>query len=137
MKVEDLKTTWFTETDETGAYALQIVQNNDTPSNGRTIANIDMIAEDDASNDTIYARISASSQTVGSVSENGLLQLGIVSGGTLISAIDMEGSASGGANDAKIGFFGETPVVQQTLGATPTAAQISTVLEALGLTKFS
>ena len=130
--VEDLKTSFFTDNTETVAYALQIVQNNDTPAVFRTIANIDLIAENSISVDTIYARISASSQNVTSTTERGLLQLGVVSGGTLIAGIDIEGSASSGANDALIGFFGETPVVQQSV-ASDTLANLYTALRNLGL----
>jgi len=132
VKIEDFKTTFFTDTTETAAMALQLVQNNDTPVAFRTIVNIDMIAENSASVDTIYARISASSQDPLSTSEDGLLQLGIVSGGTLIAAIDIEGSSSGGANDALIGFFGETPVAQQSV-ASDTLANLYTALRNLGL----
>lgn len=136
VKVETLKTTFFTENNNVGAYVLQLVQNNNTPAAFRTLANIDFIAENSLSVDHIYARISASSQVITDPVEDGLLQLGIISGGTLITAIDMEGSGSSGANDAKIGFFGVTPVVQQTLVASPTTTQISTALRNLGLTKL-
>lgn len=130
--IEDLKTSFFTTSSQTSAYALQIIQNNTTPATFRTIANIDLIAENTISIDTIYARISVSSQNVTSGAERGLLQLGVVSGGTLITGIDIEGSSSGGVNDALIGFFGETPVVQQSV-ASDTLANLYTALRNLGL----
>ena len=136
VTIENTRTTWRTQTNSTEAYALQLIQNNNSPADFRTIVNIDMIAENSSSVDTIYARISASSQDFTAATEDGLLQLGIVSGGTLISGIDIEGSSSGGANDALIGFFGETPVAQQQLDATPTTTEISTALRNLGLTKL-
>lgn len=132
MKVENFRTTFTTSQTDTSAYILQLIQNNNTPVDFRTIGNIDFIAENSASVDTIYARISSSSQDITDATEDGLLQLGIVSGGTLISAIDMEGSSSGGANDVKIGFFGETPVVQQSV-ASDTLANLYTSLRNLGL----
>lgn len=91
--IEDLKTSFFTDNTETVAYALQIVQNNDTPVDLRTIGNIDFIAEDSTSIDTIYARISASSQDVTNTSEDGLLQLGVVKAGVLTAGIDIESVA--------------------------------------------
>lgn len=135
LRVSDVATVWLTETDDTQAVLLQLIQNHNTPADFRTIGNIDFMAENSSSVDEIYGRISVSSQDVSAGTEDGLLQLGVMSAGTLVSAIDMEGGTSD-ANGSKIGFFGETPVVQQVLSATPTAAQISAVLEALGLTKF-
>lgn len=132
LTLENTRCTWRTQTSSTQAYALQLIQNNNTPADFRTIVNIDMIAENSSSVDTIYARISASSQDFTNATEDGLLQLGVVSGGTLIAAIDMEGSSSGGANDAMIGFFGETPVVQQSV-ASDTLANLYTALRNLGL----
>lgn len=38
----------------------------------------------------------------------------------------------GGSSGQKLGFFGATPVVQQTLPSTPTATQIRIALENLG-----
>jgi hypothetical protein len=132
MVVEDFRTTWRTPTSDTQAYILQLIQNNNTPADFRTIVNIDMFAENSSSVDTIYARVSSSSQDITSGTEDGLLQLGVVSGGTLVSGIDIEGSSSGGANDALIGFFGETPVVQQNV-ASDTLANLYTALRNLGL----
>jgi len=130
--VEQERITQRTSTTITSASTLQLIQNNNTPADFRTIANIDLIAENSSSVDTIYARISASSQDVTNATEDGLLQLGVVSGGNLIAAIEMEGSSSGGANDALIGFFGETPVVQQQLDSNPSNTEISTALRNLG-----
>jgi len=136
MIVENFRTTWRTQTNDTQPYTLQLIQNNVTPSDGRTIVNIDMIAENSSSDEEIYARISASSQDITDTTEDGLLQLGVVSGGVLIAAIDIEGSSSGGANDALIGFFGVSPVVQQQLDSNPSNTEISTALRNLGLTRL-
>jgi len=136
IQINDTTTTWLTETDDIQAVLLQLIQNHDTPADFRTLGNIDFMAENSVSVNQIYARISASSQDITDATEDGLLQLGVMSAGTLVSAIDMEGGSSD-ANGAKIGFYGEATIAQQVLAASPTAAQISTVLEALGLTKFS
>jgi len=134
IDVNSETTTFLTQTGDTQAILIQLIQNNNTPANSRTIGNIDFMAENTVSSNEIYARVSASSQDVTSTTEDGLLQLGVISGGTLVSGIDIEGSGSGGANDALIGFFGETPVVQQQLDVSPTTTEISTVLRNLGLT---
>ena len=125
-------TTFLTQTDDVQAVLIQLIQNNNTPADFRTIGNIDFMAENSASSDEIYARVSASSQNTTSATEDGLLQLGVISGGTLVSGIDIEGSNSGGVNDALIGFFGETPVVQQSV-ASDTLANLYTALRNLGL----
>ena len=132
IDINSTTTTFLTQTTDVQAILIQLIQNNDTPADFRTIGNIDFIAENSASSDEIYARVSASSQDTTSATEDGLLQLGVVSGGTLISGIDIEGSNSGGINDALIGFFGETPVVQQTV-ASDTLANLYTALRNLGL----
>lgn len=84
------RTTWFTETNDIGTVLLQLVQNNDTPAVFRTLSNIDTIAENTVSVDLVYTRISSSSQVVTSGSEDGLLQMGVVAGGTLGAGIDIE-----------------------------------------------
>lgn len=138
IKVEDFRTTFFTDQTETLPYTIQIVQNNNTPSATRTIGDIKFIAEDSGSVDTIYAQIAATSQSITSPNEDGLLQFAVASDGpTLRVGFRMEGG-SNDANGVLLAFYGETPAVaQQVLSATPTAAEISTVLEALGLTKFT
>ena len=128
FRVEDVRTSWFTDNTETSAVLLQLVQNNNTPADFRTLGNIDFIAENSVSADTIYARVSASSQDITSGTEDGLLQLGVVSGGTLIASIDMEGDSAGGS---LIGFFGVPPVAQQSPAAN--SAAIIAALENLGL----
>ena len=121
-------TTFLTQTSDVQAILIQLIQNNNTPADFRTIGKIDFIAENTASSDEVYARISASSQDVTSTTEDGLLQLGVVSGGTLVASIDMEGDSAGGS---LIGFFGVTPVAQQSPAAN--SAAIITALENLGL----
>jgi len=133
IDINSAATTFLTQTSDVQAVLIQLIQNNNTPFNFRTIANIDFMAENSVSSNEIYARVSASSQNVTSGIENGLLQLGVVSGGVLISGIDIEGSGSGGVNDALIGFFGEPPVVQQQLDSNPSNTEISTALRNLGL----
>lgn len=135
IEVNDTTTTWLTETDDTQAVLLQFIQNNNTPADFRTIANLDFMAENSSSSNEIYARISSSSQDITNATEDGLLQLGVMSAGTLISAMDMEGGTSA-TDGALISFYGQSTVARQTLSASPTTTQISTVLRNLGLTKL-
>jgi hypothetical protein len=132
IDINSTTTTFLTQTSDVQAVLIQLIQNNNTPADFRTIGNIDFMAENSASSNEIYARVSASSQDVTSGTEDGLLQLGVISGGTLVSGIDIEGSSSSGSNDALIGFFGETPVVQQSV-ASDTLANLYTALRNLGL----
>ena len=128
IDINSTATTFLTQTSDVQAVLIQLIQNNNTPSNFRTLGNIDFIAENSISSNEIYARISASSQNITDGSERGLLQLGVVSGGTLIASMDMEGDGAGGS---LIGFFGVTPVAQQSPAAN--SAAIITALENLGL----
>ena len=81
--------------------------------------------------DKEYARISASSQDVTAGTEDGLLQLGVISAGTLVSGMDIEGGTAV-STGAKLGFYGATPVALQT-GVAVTAAGIHAALVNLGL----
>ena len=123
--------TFKTQTNEAQNYKLQITQNHDTPFNTRTIGDIEFLAENTSSVDTVYAIISSSSQNVTNGSENGLLQLGVVSNGGAyaLSGMDIEGSSVG----LKIGFFGESPVVQQSVASFASVATVITALKNLGL----
>jgi len=131
ISVGDVATVWRTGTSDTQAILLQLIQNNDTPADFRTIGNIDFMAENSVSADTVYGRISCSSQDITDATEDGLIQLGIVSAGTLISAIDIEGGTSA-SSGAKIGFFASTPVLKQTV-AGDTLANLYTALRNYGL----
>jgi len=135
IEVNDTTTTWLTGTGDTTAVLIQLIQNNNTPVDSRTLANIDFMAENSVSVNQIYGRISVSSQDVTDATEDGLMQLGVMSAGTVVSAMDMEGGTSS-SDGAKISFYGQTPVARQTLSATPTNTEISTVLRNLGLTKL-
>lgn len=129
--IEEERITLRTEDADTQAAVFQMIQNNISPMDFRTIANIDMLAENSSSIDTIYVRISGSSQDITVNTEDGLLQLGVVSDGTLVSGIDIEGGTSD-ANGAKIGFFGVTPVAQQTVGS-DSLGNLYTAVRNLGL----
>jgi len=135
IEVNDTTTTWLTETDDVQAILLQLIQNNDTPADSRTLTNLDFMAENSVSANQIFGRISVSSQDITDATEDGLMQLGVMSAGTLVSAMDMEGGTSS-SDGAKISFYGQTPVARQTLSATPTNTELSTVLRNLGLTKL-
>lgn len=131
LQVNDVATTWLTEQDVEQAVLLQLIQNHNTPSNDRTIGNIDFMAENTDDSNEIYARISATSKIVTDGDEQGLLQLGVVSDGDLVSGIDIEGGTSV-PTGAKIGFFGATPVARPTSVASTTTAIID-ALKDLGL----
>ena len=132
LDVNNETATFKTQTDETQNYKLQITQNHNTPSNTRTIGDIEFLAENTSSVDTVYGIISSSSQNVTNGTEDGLLQLGVVSAGTLVSAIDIEGGTSA-STGAKIAFFGSSPVLRQTIPSGATLSQVVTALRNLGL----
>lgn len=90
VKVEDFKTTFFTDKTEIAAMDIQLVQNNDTPMDGRTIGNVLFIAENSASVDTPYGQISVTSKDTFSGSEDGILQIGVAKGGAVDVAIEIE-----------------------------------------------
>jgi len=136
MSVEDTQTIFRTETDDLTAYDLEIIQNNNTPADSRTLGNIRFMAEDSGGTDTTYGRITGTSLDVTNGTEDGILQLAVITGGSIRNGIEVRGSSSNGVNDALLGFFGETPVAQQQLDADPTNAEISTALLNLGLTKL-
>ncbi|MDC3257185.1 hypothetical protein OAU44_00255 [bacterium] len=131
LDINNETATFKTQTDEAQNYKLQITQNHNTPFNTRTIGDIEFLAENTSSVDTVYAIISSSSQNVTNGSENGLLQLGVVSNGGAyaLSGMDIEGSSTG----LKIGFFGESPVVQQSVSNSASVATVITALKNLGL----
>jgi len=136
ITVNNTTTTWLSEATDVADVRIQLIQNNDTPVNDRTLANIDFMAENSASSNEIYARVSASSKVVTSGDEDGLIQLGVMSGGTLVAGLDIEGSSNGGTNDALIGFFGVTPVAQQIISGGNALARLTAIengLAALGL----
>ena len=126
-------TVFKTNTNTSTAYTLQLIQNANSPQDNRTLANIDFMAENSSSQDEIYARISASSQDITNGTEDGLLQLGVMSGGTLVSGIDIEGGNNNQYYGAKIGFFGKTPVARQSVSTSASNSQIVTALKNLGL----
>ena len=115
---------------------LELIQNSNNPFNGRAIAQIKMIAENSGNVDKTYAAIFANSENTTSGSEEGKIMMGVMSGGNLVSGISIEGSTGDSFRDAKIGFFGISPKVQQQLNASPTTTAISTALRNLGLTRL-
>jgi hypothetical protein len=126
-------TVFKTNTNTSTAYTLQLIQNANSPQDGRTLANIDFMAENSSSQDETYARISASSQDITNGTEDGLLQLGVMSGGQLINGIDIEGGNNSQYYRAKIGFFGKTPVARQQVSTSASNSTIVTALKNLGL----
>ena len=125
-------TVFKTTTSTSTAYTLQLIQNANSPQDNRTLANIDFMAENSSSQDEIYARISASSQDITNGTEDGLLQLGVMSGGILVNGIEIEGGTNA-STGAKIGFFGKTPVTRQSVSTSASNSTIVTALKNLGL----
>ena len=132
IDVNDTTTTFRTGTADTNDYRIQLIQNNNTPADFRTISNIDFMAENSSSVDTEYARISASSQDITNGTEDGLLQLGVMSAGTLVSGIDISGGTSA-STGALIGFYGHTPVSIRTVSSSASVSTVIIALKELGL----
>lgn len=132
VQVENADTTWRTGTAETTPYILNIIQNHDTPAINRQIALIQAMAEDSTSVDTVYAYIEMNTGSqAGSVTngtENGYLSLNVISNGSPVSVIAIEGNSAG----RQLGFFGTAPVIKQTV-ASDTLANLYTALRAYGL----
>ena len=132
IDVNDTTTTFRTGTADTNDYRIQLIQNNNSPADFRTISNIDFMAENSSSVDTEYARISASAQDITNGTEDGLLQLGVISAGTLVSGIDISGGTSA-STGAQIGFFGHTPVSIRTVSSSASVSTVIIALKELGL----
>ncbi len=111
---------------------------NDIPTDGDDISEIFAQARIGASTWLKFAFIRMSALDVDATAANneGQMRLGVVSNNSLNTGIYIEGDA--GVADVKLGFYqGATAIAKQVLGVSPTTAQISTVLEALGLTSFT
>jgi len=121
----DGSTVFRTTTSDTGSYDIQIIQDNNTPVDDRVLSNIDFMAEDSGSTDTIYARITATSKDVTNTTEDGLLELGVASDGALVAGVSIEG---GTTSLVKLGFYAVTPVTQPShiVDADGTLADITT-----------
>ena len=121
----DGSTIFRTTTSDTGTYDIKIIQDNDTPADDRALGNIDFVAENSSSVDSIYGRITATSKDVTASTEDGLLELGVASAGTLVAGISIEGGTS---SLVKLGFYATTPVTQPShiVDADGTLADITT-----------
>ena len=105
----DGSTIFRTTESDTGTYDVKIIQDNNTPADDRVLGNIDFVAENSSSVDSIYARITATSKDVTNATEDGLLELGVASAGALVAGISIEGGTS---SLVKLGFYATTPVTQ-------------------------
>ena len=133
LQISDTTTTWLTKTADVQAVLLQLIQNNNTPADGRTLGNIDFIAENSSSVDEIYGRISVSSQDITAATEDGLMQFGVMSGGVLVVPIQFEGNNDATSDGGALGFFGVTPVARQVVAGGASVATVITALKNLGL----
>ena len=135
--VGDTTVSLLTEQDQVQASLLQLIQNNNTPADDRTIANLDFMAENSASANEIYTRISGTSIDITSGTEDGQLQLGVVSGGTLIAPIQIEGNNDATSDGGLLGFFGSSGDSKNTVtgsrGGNAALASLLTALEDYGL----
>jgi len=130
-QLSDLSLLLLTETDDTQNYTVIIRQNHDTPANDRTIGDIVFQAEDTASNNQDYAIISSSSHIVTSGSEDGQLQLGPVSGGTLLGMFNLRGNNDATSDGGEMGFFGSNGTSKQTITGSRNSAALADLLTSL------
>jgi len=117
-------------TDSTLQPQIVLHMNDPSPTAGQLIASLIFDGEDSASNQQPYGRIDVTSTVVTSSSERGDLELKVATGstGALATGIQLIGDTG---TSFLIGFFGTTPVAQQSPAAT--SAAIITALENLGL----
>lgn len=101
--VEEHRITVRTEDADTLPADLQLIQNHNTPANFRTIAQVLFIAENSSSVDEIYGIISCTSNDITNGTEDGLLQLGVVSDGVLNAGFEIQGADD---DEVEISFFG-------------------------------
>jgi len=125
----DLITTYKTSTTELNPLNLQFFQNNDTPATNRVIVRIEGYAENSISTDTLYSRVEFSTATsITNGSENGRIQLEVRTNGAFANAFEVVGHVDG----LKMGFFGVSEVVQQSV-ASDTLANLYTAMRNYGL----
>ena len=119
------------------AYQLLIQYSNATTTGQPAIGNIGFQAEDSANVQSAYAGIVTAIDDDTSTSRDGRMQLVVANGHgaaargvtQITPVIDIQG----GNGSEKLGFFGATPVVQQTIPAGATLSQVVTALRNLGL----
>ena len=128
--IEYYRTTFRGKRDDSQAYDIQIIQNSDFPQDDRTIGNIYFWAKNSSRIDTVFAQISATSSDVTGGTEDGLLQLGVVSDGIIAGGINIEGGGGGGA---RLGFFGRNAISQPQVSGS--LANLIDTLVNLGLVR--
>jgi hypothetical protein len=130
MLVSTLVTEWQTETNQTGAYRLRLLQNHDTPATNRAIGSLEGYAENDSSSNILYGRLEFSTaDSVAAADEAGRVQIEIRTNGSFVNMMEFEGSSSSSAG--KIGVFGTSAVEQQSV-ASDTLANLYTALRNYG-----
>lgn len=106
---------------------IELFEDDASPANG-DVGQIQFYGRDSANNKQLFAEITAQIDDVTSTSEDGALQFRTTVGGSMNTIIEISGL--GGSQ--KLGFFGTTPVVQQTV-ASDTLANLYTALRASGI----
>jgi len=126
--VGDQESVFATENDVVTKYDITIQQRHTTPAAGRVIGDVSWEAENTSSALTEYATIEGESSVVTAGAEQGRLRFGVqVNSVTGVVGLELIGVST----TLRMGFFGVTPVIQQSPAAT--SAAIITALEALGL----
>lgn len=114
------------------------IYNTNNASDGSSIGDIEFHMDNSAGVKVNYAAISATVHVASSVlaDREGRLEFLVTHGAANSAIYAIEGGESN--TTSRIGWYDKAtnPAVQQTLAASPTAAQISTVLRNYGLTKL-
>lgn len=131
FEIDDGASVFYTNTTSTAPYSFEFIQNHDTPSANRGIVQINALAENSVSADTIYGRIDFS--TGGSIlsgDESGRVQIEVRTNGNLVNVLECEGDTV--SNTGKLGFYSHSTIALQT-GVAVSASAIHAALVALGL----
>ena len=128
LTIENSKTTFRGSPSVTTPYRIEVIQNNTTPGTGRTIGNLLFMAENNVSQDTTYGAISVDSVNVNNGSEDGRLNLGVISNGVPVNGIRIEGDTR---DMPKLGFFGNQAISQPFVSGS--LENLISVLRSLGL----
>lgn len=131
FEIDDGISSFYTNATSVAPYAFQFIQNHDTPSTNRGIVQINALAENSISANTIYGRLDFS--TAGSIvsgDEAGRVQIEVRTNGGLVNILECEGDNV--SNTGKLGFYNHSTIAQQTGVAVSTSA-IHAALVALGL----
>jgi len=126
--VGDGESVFASENDVVTKYDITIQQRHTTPAAGRVIGDVSWEAENTSSALTEYATIEGESSVVTAGAEQGRLRFGVqVNSVTGVVGIELIGVSTA----LRMGFFGTTPVIQQSV-ASDTLANLYTALRNYG-----